>query len=379
MLHTESKALSGLPPTLADVCDFRTHGPRMRLDDLPNPSRRFVDRVSASSATVDSSPGRGGGSRTDDDDFDSVFAVPTVTNEDSAEAPAATKLVAQPTPSRSSVQETDPVEPTGPTAHVPTSPGSPAPQTMTPFSDRISTRTRGRSATPAGKAPPAVEYGFVPGGVPRPSSRRVTTPPRARRPRPLLLPTRRRARYHFRLTTTTQILWELHSYGLGVLLMTRRLNVHGRMPTATLLSCGSRIPSRVIHMPIGSANNTQSRRATPRHDTLHLYRPAVGPVTRRLGMLPLAQSSRPLGNPGAGEGSTTYNRRRHRPTRPKPDTPADKLRQTELCGASCLLTKRRASSHLRSHAHAPLDHATFYSTASCHLGTTRTLRMLERF
>ena len=194
MLHTERKALGGLPLTLANVCDSRTHGPRMRLDDLPTPSRRFVDRVSASTATVDSSPGRGGGSRTDDYDFASVFALPTVTNEDSAKAPAATKSVAQRTPSRSWVQGTDSVEPTGPTAHVPTSPGSPAPQTMTLVSDRISTRTRRRSATPAGKAPPAVDYGFGPGGVSRPSSRRVTTPPRARRPRPLLLPTRRPAR-----------------------------------------------------------------------------------------------------------------------------------------------------------------------------------------
>ena len=157
----------------------------MRLDDLPTPSSRFVARVSASTAIVDSPPGRGGGSRADDYDFASVFAVPTVANEDSAEAPAATS-VAQPTPSRSSVQGTDPVEPMGPTAPVSTSPGSPAPQTMTPFLDRISTTTRRRSATAAGKALPAVDYGFGPGGPSRPSSRRVTTPPRDRRLRAAL-------------------------------------------------------------------------------------------------------------------------------------------------------------------------------------------------
>ena len=220
MPRTESNALGGLPLTLADFCDFRTHGPRMRLDDLPTPSRRFVARVSASTATVDSSPGRGGGSRTADYNFASVFAVPIVTNEDSAEAPAATTSVAQSTPSRSSIQGTNPVEPMGPTASVPTSPGSPAPQTMTPFSDRISTRTRRRSATAAGEEPPAVNYGFGPGGAPRPSSRRVTTPPRVPRPRPappaaatLLLPTRRFARCHFRPTATTQSLWELLPYG----------------------------------------------------------------------------------------------------------------------------------------------------------------------
>ena len=184
MPRTESNAFGGLPLNLADVCDFCTHGPRIRLDDLSTPSGRFVASVSASTATVDSSPGRGGGSCTDNHDFASVFAVPTVANEDSAEAPAATISVAQPTPSRSSVQRVEPVSPTGPTAPVSTSPGSPAPQTMAPVSDRFSAETRRRSSTGAGKAPPAVDYGFGPGGVPRTSSRRVTTPPRARRPWP---------------------------------------------------------------------------------------------------------------------------------------------------------------------------------------------------
>ena len=66
----------------------------------------------------------------------------------------------QPTHSRSWVQGTDSVESTGPTASVSTSPSSPAPQTMTQFSDRISTRTRRRSETAACKAPPAVDYSF---------------------------------------------------------------------------------------------------------------------------------------------------------------------------------------------------------------------------
>ena len=135
MPRTESNALGGIPLTLADFCDFRTHGPRIRLDDLPTPFRRFVARVSASTSAVDCSPGRGGGSHTADYDSASVFAVSAVANEDSAEAPAGTTSVAQPTPSWSSVQGTDPVEATGPIAPVPTSPGSPAPQTMAPFSD----------------------------------------------------------------------------------------------------------------------------------------------------------------------------------------------------------------------------------------------------
>ena len=57
--RTESAVLSGLPLTSAGYCDFRTHGPHMRIDDLSAPSGRLVARVSASTATVDRCPGRG--------------------------------------------------------------------------------------------------------------------------------------------------------------------------------------------------------------------------------------------------------------------------------------------------------------------------------
>ena len=53
-----------------------------------------------------------------------------------------------------------------------------------PSSDRISTRTRRRTATATGNAPPAVDYGFGPGGAHRPPARRAKTPPRVPRPRP---------------------------------------------------------------------------------------------------------------------------------------------------------------------------------------------------
>ena len=56
--------------------------------------------------------------------------------------------------------------------------------TVKPSWDRISTRTRRRAATAASPAPPAVDYGFGPGGAPRPSARRANTPPRVPRPRP---------------------------------------------------------------------------------------------------------------------------------------------------------------------------------------------------
>ena len=40
----------------------------------------------------------------------------------------------------------------------------------------------------------------------------------------------------------------------------------------------------------------------PSRDALHLYRPAIGPAARRLGVLPLEQASLPLGYPGAVKG-----------------------------------------------------------------------------
>ena len=82
--------------------------------------------------------------------------------------------------------------------------------------------------------------------------------------RPLLLPMRRSARCPFRPTAATQGQWKLLSYGSRLLLVKRRLHLQGRMPSATLLNCGSLIPSRVIRMPIGSEDSTLSRHATPR-------------------------------------------------------------------------------------------------------------------
>ena len=72
--RTDSAALGGLPFTSADFCDFRTHGPRISIDDLSFPSRSFVARVSASVATVDRCPGRGRVLPAADTGFASVFA-----------------------------------------------------------------------------------------------------------------------------------------------------------------------------------------------------------------------------------------------------------------------------------------------------------------
>jgi len=168
--RTDSIVLGGLPFTSADYCDFRTHGPRLRIDDPSAPSGRFVARVSTPVAAIDRCPGRGRALPAADNAFASVFAVPTRVGEGSAEAPAAATPVAQPTPSRSPIQGSDSVEPNGQPASAPAPPGAQVTPLPKPASDRISTRTRRRTATAAGVEPPAVDYGFGPGGAPRPPS-----------------------------------------------------------------------------------------------------------------------------------------------------------------------------------------------------------------
>ena len=281
----EHAALGGLPLTSTTFHDFHTHEPRIRIGGLSASPGIFVARVSASVATTEGCTGRGSISPAADTVFASVFAIPIEGGPGYSDADRTANL------------------------SIPAFFPGDGPRSDHRF-DCIRLRHAWHSSPSVvddaptnsdnnGKCTPAVDYEFGPGGAPRASSRRVTTPPRARRPRPLLLPTRRPARYHFRPTTTTQRLWELCFYGLRLLLVKRRLHLQGRMHSATLLSCGSRNPSRFIHMPIGSANNTRGA-DVPRHDTLHLYRPAVGPATRLLGMLSLAQASLPLRHPRAG-------------------------------------------------------------------------------
>ena len=91
---TERAVLGGLPFTSANFGHFRTDGPRMRIVDLSAPSRSLVARVSASVATVDRCPGRGGTLPVADNGFDSVFAVPTEVGKGSPEAPAAATAIA---------------------------------------------------------------------------------------------------------------------------------------------------------------------------------------------------------------------------------------------------------------------------------------------
>ena len=269
----------------------------MRID-LSAPSGTFVARVSASVATVDRCPGRGRALPAADNDFDSVFAVPTDVGTGSAEPPPAATPVAQPTPSRSSTQGTDSVETTGPTASASASPGSPAPQTVKPSSDRSSTRTRRRTATSSGNAPPAVDYGLGPAGAldhlpgvlpPRREShgRGRLRPP----PRPLLLPPLRSQRCQYRPTATAPSLWRLLSYGLRLLLAARRqLDALG---DAAELQLADTV-ARYSHV-----DWEREQQAEPTYHAAMRY-VTIGPAIRHFVVLPFAQASLHFGHPGTG-------------------------------------------------------------------------------
>lgn len=96
---TDSTALGGLSFTSADFRDYRTHGQRIRIDDLSALAGRFVDRISASVNTFDSRPGGEMNSPAADTAFASIFAVPTEDGLGSVEAPHTATIVAHTTPS----------------------------------------------------------------------------------------------------------------------------------------------------------------------------------------------------------------------------------------------------------------------------------------
>ena len=121
----ERAVLGGLPFTSSDFRDFRTHGPRMRIDDLSAPSGRFVARASASVATVDRRPGLRVFSPAANTAFASVFVVPSGGDQGSAEAPAPAAFVAhRAPPPMSTVQREDSAVSTAPAASAPSGQGS---------------------------------------------------------------------------------------------------------------------------------------------------------------------------------------------------------------------------------------------------------------
>ena len=271
-----------LPLTSTEFHNFRTHEPRIRIDGLSESPGKFVARVSASVATTKDCTGGKSISRAADTVFASFFAIPIEGGTGSAEALSAATPSAEPTYLyRRSTQKTAPAATTGSTVSVSALLGIPAPPSST---------MRRRNATATGNAPPLYVEDSGPGGAPRPSSRRGTTPPRVPRPwpapqgAPTVRPRPRKAYI------------ELLSYGSRLLLVTRRLHIQGRTPSATLLNCGSLIPSRVIHIPIGSESSKLSRRATLRCVTSlsaghRSYRPKIWRATSRTSIHP-SQTSR---------------------------------------------------------------------------------------
>ena len=130
--RTEHAVLGGLTLTSTAFHDFRTHEPRMRINDFSAPPGTFVARVSASLATAEGYTGRGSISPAADTVFASVFAIPIEGDTGSAEALAAATPIAQPTPlSRSSTQEMDSAATTGSIVSIPALLGTPAPPSST--------------------------------------------------------------------------------------------------------------------------------------------------------------------------------------------------------------------------------------------------------
>ena len=142
------------------------------------------------------------------------------------------------------------------------------------------------------------------------------------------------------------------------------------MPSALLPRRNSGSPPRFIRTLIGRGNNRPSLRATPPCSTSLLsgrqpYQTTV--------VFPFSPAPLLLGDPGAcWQRPAIHHRRRHRPARP----PTDLKRPAGR--AACLLNDEP----IRIYAPllmCPWVMQACHLTASCHLGTTRTLRMLERF
>ena len=217
----ESPVLNGLPSTSSKYHDSRTRAFLLVRRDsslvylLPSPPTiTFLAR---------------GGVNPPPTPLSLVFVVPSGGDQGPAEAPAAATIVAQRAPlPTSTLQREDSVVVTDPAASAPSLPGKPVPLKVLPPAGLISTRTRRRTAAAAGTAPPAVDYGFGPGGS-------LDHPPGVLSPRreshgrdhphpslwPQLLPPRRSRRYPSRPTVTVPSTWGLLFYGFGRQLMYR--------------------------------------------------------------------------------------------------------------------------------------------------------------
>ena len=150
------------------------------------------------------------------------------------------------------------------------------------------------------------------------------------------------------------------------------------MPSTTLLNCGLRIPSHVICMAIGSERSTLSERATVRYVTSvsagsQSCRPIFWRATPRISIPPLIGIQKLAGK---GRLHTTDDdivllvR-----NLTLPPTRSDK--PNSVGRAACLLNDEPVRIYVPL-LMRPWIMQACRSTASCHLGTTRTLRMPQR-
>ena len=116
----------------------------------------------------------------------------------------------------------------------------------------------------------------------------------------------------------------------------------------------------------------------PGRDALRLYRPAIGPAARRFIVLPLAQASIPLRHPGVGPLHTTDDDIVLLVRTPKTLPLTSSNKPNPVGRAACLLNDEPVRIYV-SLLMKPWIIQACHSTAFCHLGTTRTLRMRERF
>ena len=183
----ENAGLGGLPTASSDLRDFRAHRSRMNGYDPSALCEKIVACVSATVTIVDPRPTRRSILTAADIAFTSIFAVPFEGDTGSAEAPADVTDVARHAPSATTTsQGADLAATNDPAASAASPPGEPTRPIVLPSSGRISARTCGGKAAGAGAAPPAVNFGFGPGGAPRWSARRAKTSPRVSRPQPPL-------------------------------------------------------------------------------------------------------------------------------------------------------------------------------------------------
>ena len=145
------------------------------------------------------------------------------------------------------------------------------------------------------------------------------------------------------------------------------------MPLAMLLKCSSLIPSRVFRMPVGSENSRLSRRATPQcvrspSAGRRPCQPTFCRATLRT-IVPLFRTSR---NWLVKDDYT-------RPTTTSSYSPVIRRHRRRLTSlAVCLLNDEPIRIYAPLLMHPWIMQACHW-TASCHLGTTHTLCMLERF